>query len=235
MAGSRDIESIIERQAAFWEVRRRAAAEGGEEARRTFAHLSEGPWITVSRQWGAGGRELAEALAGKLGWQVFDREILHSIAEQTHRREAILERLDEHAIGTFNDYLAQMVVPDTLSRAGYLAEVARVVWGVARQGNAIILGRGANWLLHPRFGLRLRVIGSMETRVARLAELEAADPRSVESRLSRHDEEQAAFIRQTFGREIDDPAGYDLVINLQSLGPECAAKIAYTAIRCKLD
>ena len=110
MAGGKEIEQIIERQASFWEVRRRLAAEGGKAAERALAHLGEGPWITVSKQLGSLGVELARELARELDWQVFDREIVASIAEQRQLREAVMSRLDERAVGAFNDYIAQMLV-----------------------------------------------------------------------------------------------------------------------------
>ena len=105
----------------------------------------------------------------ELDWQVFDREIVAAIAAQRQMREAVLSRLDERAIGAFNDYIAQMLVPDDPGQLAYLRELVRVIWGLARQGNAIILGRGANWFLNARFGLRLRAIASLEVRVERVA------------------------------------------------------------------
>lgn len=232
---SPNIEWIIERQAAFWEMRRRVSEEGGEAAKRALVHLSEGPWITVSKQQGSGGVDLANALAQSLNWQVFDREILASIARQTHTRKAILDRLDEHAVGSFNDYLSQLLVPDALSRAGYLQEMMRVVWGLARQGSAVILGRGANWLLTPRFGLRLRVVAPMELRVARVVADSGIDRAEAAKRLRQHDDEQIAFVRQVFDRDINDPLGYDLILNLGAVELAAAGRIARNALREKLE
>jgi cytidylate kinase len=232
---SPNIEGIIERQAAFWEMRRRVSEEGGEAAKQALVHLSEGPWITVSKQWGSGGVDLATELARSLGWQVFDREILASIARQTHTRKAILDRLDEHAVGSFNDYLSQLLVPDALSRAGYLQEMMRVVWGLARQGSAVILGRGANWLLKPRFGLRLRVVAPMELRVERVVADSGIDRAEAAKRLRQHDDEQVAFIRQVFDRDINDPLGYDLILNLGAVELATADRIARNALREKLE
>jgi len=207
-----DIEKIIERQAKFWEVQRRTAAEGGEEARRELAHLSEGPCISVSKQWGSGGDEVARRIADELG----------------------LSRLDEHAIGGFNDYMTQLLMPHALGQITYLQAMTRVIWGLARQGRAVILGRGANWILNPEYGLRLRVVASLEERVARVADKDGLSIADSEKQVRGHDAEQIAFIRQVFDRDINDPLGYDVMLNLGSLDIDQATQIAIAAMRHKL-
>lgn len=234
MAGGKQIEQIIERQAKFWEVRKRLAREGGEAATRALAHLSEGPWITISKQLGSGGVELARALGQELGWQVFDREIVTSIAEQRKMRDAVLSRLDERAIGAFNDYIAQMLVPNDPGQLAYLEELVRVIWGLARQGNAVILGRGANWFLNARFGLRVRAIAALEIRADRVAREEGIPLIQAGRKIKEHDAKQAAFIRQVYGRDIDDPLGYDLVLNTGEIEQDVAKRIALAALREKL-
>jgi cytidylate kinase len=234
MAGGKPIEQIIESQARFWEVRQRLAAEGGEEARRALAHLSEGPWVTVSKQLGSNGVELAHELGRELDWQVFDREIVASVAQQRKLREAVLSRLDERAIGAFNDYIAQMLVPNDPGQLAYLEELVRVIWGLARQGNAIILGRGANWLLNARFGLRVRAIAPLEIRADRVAREEKSTLAQAGRKIKQHDAKQAAFIRQVYGRDIDDALGYDLLLNTGEIETGVAARIVLQALREKL-
>jgi cytidylate kinase len=235
MPGSFNIESIIERQAKFWEVRQRIAEEGGDAARRALAHLSEGPWITISKQWGSGAEVIASKLADELHWQSFDKEILAVIAEHTHSREVILSRLDEQAIGSVNDYLSQMVVPNDPGQAAYLQQMVRVVWGLAKQGNAIIVGRGANFFLNPQFGLRVRMMAPLEQRVARVAKKEALNEQDARSLVQQHDAEQAAFIRQVFACDINDPMGFDLVINMGGIDTETAVHTILASLRQKLQ
>lgn len=234
MTDSAKIEQLIERQARLWEVRERLAREGGEAARQALVHLSEGPWVTVSRQLGSSGNELAQQLAGQLDWQVYDREILSEIARHSPVREKILSRLDEHAAGHFNDYVRHLLVPEDLGQAGFLQEMTRVIWALARQGKAVILGRGANWFLDARFGLRVRVVAPVEVRVARLVEQEGLEPERARRRVRAHDAEQQAFIRQAYARDIDDALGYDLVLNLERIDLETATAAAALALEKKL-
>lgn len=230
-----DIERIIERQARFWEVRERIAVEGGEAARRALAHLAEGPWITISKQWGSGAEEVAAQLAEELHWQWFDKEIVAAIAHQTHSVEAILSRLDEQAIGAVNDYLTQMVVPNDPGQAAYLQEMVRVVWGLAKQGHAIIIGRGANFFLDPKFGLRVRLVAPLDDRVRRVSVKEQLSREQARAVIQRHDAEQAAFIRQVFNREINDPLGFDMLLNMGGIDTTTAAEAIAAALRRKLQ
>ncbi len=235
MTSASNIEKIIEKQARFWEVRERIAEEGGEAAQRALVHLAEGPWISISKQWGSGSQELAAKLAEELHWQYFDKEILTAIAEHTHSREKILARLDEHAIGSINDYIAQMVVSENRGQAAYLHEMIRVVMGLAKQGNAIIVGRGANFFLNPRFGLRIRVVAPFEERVARVAEARGHTEAAAKNEVEKNDAQQAAFIRQVFGKDINDPLGFDLVLNMGEMDVETAAQAVLAALRQKLQ
>jgi cytidylate kinase len=235
MTSSSNIEKIIEKQARFWEVRERIAEEGGEAAQRALAHLAEGPWISISKQWGSGSRELARRLADELQWQWFDKQILTAIADHTHSCEQILHRLDEHAIGSINDYVSQMVVSEDPGQATYLHQMVRVVMGLAKQGNAIIVGRGANFFLDPRFGLRVRLVAPLEKRVARVAADEGRSLDSARSEIEQNDAQQAAFIRQVFGRDINDPLGFDIVVNTGDLDEDTGMRAILAALRQKIQ
>ncbi|MDX1389856.1 MAG: cytidylate kinase-like family protein [Acidobacteriota bacterium] len=234
MADSPHIERIIERQMKLWEVGRRLADEGGDAARAALAHLQEGPWVSVSRQLGSGGTDFARRLADRLGWQTFDHEILKMIAEATASREQVLRGLDEHSWNRFQDYLTSMVVGSP-TRSGFIVELIRVVWGLARKGNAVLLGRGANWFLDPCYGLRIRVVAPVESREALLVRERGVSEVEARVLVARNDVDQAAFIRETFARDIDDPLGYDLVLNTGGLDLEVAVDIASAALSRKLN
>lgn len=224
----------MDRQQNLWELRRRAAQEGGEKARRELAHLKEGPWLTISKQLGSGAVDLAHRLAERLGWQVFDREILEAISSQTQAREAVLARLDERESGWIEDSLARLLVADDPGKAAYQRELLRVVLALGRQGRAVLLGRGANWLLDPRYGLRVRVVELPEERARTLARLEGIEPGAALERLQRDDAARAAYIRQTFHRDIDDPLGYDMIVNLAAMSADAAADAVEAGLRRKL-
>lgn len=237
MSGSRQtprVDQMIDRQVKEWDIRRKLSEPGGEAVRGVLAQLAEGPWVSFSKQLGADATTIARALRDQLGWQIYDKEIVEAIAKETHVRERILSRLDEHAIGRFNDLLTQLLVPDHPGQITYLLEMGRVIWALARQGHVILLGRGANWFLDSHYGLRVRAIAPTELRIRRIAEREKIGLKEAERKVRAADASRAAFIRQVYHRDIDDPLGYDLVVNTGTLDPAAAAAAVFAALKQKL-
>jgi hypothetical protein len=97
--------------------------------------------ITVSREYGAGGYEVARGLAEKLGWELLDRELLHRAAAVEHLPDAELERLDEKAVSLMDRFRLH---PPHQQYIHGLREAARQA---ATKGNVILVGRGTEQLL----------------------------------------------------------------------------------------
>ena len=76
----------------------------------------------------------------------------------------------------------------------------------------------------------MRLVAPFERRVARVAERESADTAATETRVREHDAERRRFIQQVFRRDIDDPLGYDVVINLDAVGEAVAAGMVLAAL-----
>jgi cytidylate kinase len=223
-------DRLVEYQARWSALKAKAGlSDAGAGSMR-----QEGPYITVSRQLGSGGTRIAERLGESLGWRVVDRQLLKHIAERTDTSERALLARDEKASGILDDYLSHLFVPDDLGQGGYLREMTRLVASFAREGRVVILGRGANWFLDPKRGLRLRIVAPLEERAGNLAEFEDIDEREAERRILSNDEEQRAFVRQTYGKDIDDAGGYDMILNTGVLDLELAVDCAATALARKL-
>ena len=117
--------------------------------------------ITITREYGAGGGEVARKLAEALGWELLDRELLHQAAEVEHVPDAELERLDEKTI-TMADRFS--LHPPHKKYLHGLTEAARQA---AQRGNVVLVGRGARqlWARRPtRF-----ICGSSLREIARRA------------------------------------------------------------------
>jgi hypothetical protein len=235
MSSSTNLGQIVNRQVSLWESRKGVPVEEVPPVHAAPGHLPEGPWVAISTQLGAGGVELAAALGARLGWRVFDKEIVHEIARNTNTRENVLSRLDGHAVGAFEDYVEHLFVPGALGRSAYALEMMRVVWAIGRQGRAILLGRGAHWLLDQRYGLRVRAIAPVETRVESVARAERISASDAAHRVTEDNADRARFTRQVFKQDIDNPLGYDLVVNLGSIAPGTAVELIATALTLKLE
>ena len=230
MTSTRKVQELADRQGLFTEMRRRSKDVGAPETRR-----AEGPWVAVSRQLGSGGTILAVRVAEELGWKAYDREILAAIAADTRSDEDLLSRLDEQGVTEFHEYLAPLIVPDDPGQARYLKEMTRVIARIAREGRAVLVGRGANWILTSSRGLRIRAVGARDARAVFLAEAEGIPLEKARKQVEENDAAQKKFIRQAFNRDIDDPAGYDLILNPIDLGLGAAVEAVLAATKAKLN
>ena len=123
--------------------------------------------ITITREYGAGGGEVAEQLAETLGWEVLDRELLHQAAEIEHVPDAELERLDEKAVSMADRFSLH---PPHQKYLHGLREAARQA---AERGNVVLVGRGARHLLGEMPDVfHLRLVAPRDWRAERMARLE---------------------------------------------------------------
>ncbi|HET9131224.1 MAG TPA: cytidylate kinase family protein [Terriglobia bacterium] len=112
-------------------------------------------------------------MAGKrLGWQVFDNEIVDAIAQKANVRRELIECLDERDRSMIQDTVKRWLNPKSIGKSGYLAHLREILLTVGHQGDAVIVGRGAQYALPSQFGLRVRMVAPVEVRVRRIAKRE---------------------------------------------------------------
>lgn len=228
------IHQIIDRQIKRWELEaqsRAAAATEPEPAGPPVIH----PWITVSRALGAGGSAIARAVAGRLDYQVYDRELLELLVREHHLHHRVLELLDERSRSSLEIWVQGIVRGRLVDKGDYLRTLASVLTSVALHGRAVIIGRGANFVLDASRGLHVRVTAPFDLRVGSVAAREGIGREEAERAVHRSDQERAAFIQGYFHHGIDDPLGYDLVINTAALGIEPASELIERTLRAKLS
>lgn len=227
MCPAKSIQELVEHQAR-WGLLRSALEEGP-----VCPESGEHRWVSISRQTASGGSILAQAIGERLGWRVLDREIVAEIARVMHRSEPLVAAHDEHAAGPLDDYLSYLIVPGDPGQTRFLEEMVSTIRGLVRNENAVIVGRGANWFLNPQCGLRLRIVAPFEQRIDLLSGRLGVRREEASRKLRDLDAEQRAFIRQAFGRDVDDPLGYDVVINLGTLSLTSATGIVLAALERK--
>lgn len=194
------------------------------------------PVITVSRQHGARGGEVARRLAEELKLDLFDREIIQHIAEDAHLSERVVASLDEKDREALADWLSSFAGSSYLSPVGYLLHLTRVVGTIARHGGAVLVGRGAHLILGPGEALRVLVVAPLEFRAATVREREGLSERDARRRIAEVDAERKAFLMKHFHAESDDPCRFDLVVNTAILGADGAvgaARVALAALLAK--
>ena len=227
MTSTLPVLGLADRQGRFEEMRGRARDDAPSAQK-------EGPWIALSREAGSGGDEIAVLLGAALGWHVYDREILQAVAAETRRDAATFERFDEKGVGAFGEYFASFVLPADPGQSRYLVDLTHVVKRLGREGRAVLVGRGANFILAPAHGLRVRAVAPMDDRIEALAHDLGVKRDEARHRIAASDAAQREFARQVFQREIEDPAGYDLVVHPRALGLPATVAAILAAARAKL-
>jgi cytidylate kinase len=219
---SRSIEALVDEQVRRWQLLRRKKEE--DESRP--------PVVTVTGQHGAHGDELSRKVASDLGFDHFDREIIHLIAESAHLSERMVAALDQRRRAVLTDWLVGFRREHTLSPAEYRYHLARVVGAIAQQGKAVILGRGANILLGDD-ALRVLAVAPLPDRVRAVMQDEGLGERDARRRIEAVEADRHAFILTHYRAEFGDPAAFDVVVNTAALGLDGASAVVRAALVAK--
>ena len=201
MENNTSIETLIKDQIEKWK-------------KQTQTHI---PVITISSEPGSGGRVIARGLAKRLGIDLFDRNIIKEIAESARISGAVIETMEKDRLSGIKDFISSLVNDRYLWPGVYLDHLMKVVAAIASHGNAIIVGRGANFLIPAEDRLSIRVISPLDTRVNNVAKEFGVTREEAKRRVINRENRRSAFIRQSFNADVADPRNYDLVVNTQKL------------------
>ena len=216
---------IVNQQMRNWEL-----AKTQKTAVETPTVTGVRDFICISREVGAGGADLGRKLAEKLGWPIFDREVLQFMAGDNELRENIYKSMDEHDLNWLEEMLRSVLQPN-FEKDDYLRQLGKTVLSLARQGPAIFIGRGADQLLPRDAGLRIRIIAPFEQRVRRLMVRQSLTEQDAKRELENLEHERARFIHRHFHVDVTDPHNYDVVLNLTVLAEESAVELIDAARR----
>jgi cytidylate kinase len=227
----RSIESIIDRQLRRWEHERRIAAAGGVATR---AQIAAQPIITVSRQHGSRGRDLASRLAERFQYTLLHRDVIDRISLCTGHLRRLLESLDEHSRSQLTMWADSMISGRYLDETDYAVGLLKTVQSMARLGGVVVVGRGANFIVESNGGVHLRVVAPLEERVQNLMRRGNVSAEEAAHEIKTVDEERAKFVRKLFHRSVDDPLGYDMIVNESGRSLDDLVKIATVVVEEKL-
>lgn len=217
----RSIEELLVQQIRKSELTRERRIEAGQPC--------VNPVITISRSMGSGGRIVAGKVAEDLGFSLWDKELLDTIARGAAVSRRVVEAFDEKTVSEIVLLAHAAFGNRQMGDFVYGRHLARAVAEIASLGNAVILGRGANFLL-PN-ALHVRIDASLERRIENMMNYESIDRRSAEARLRKSDKERARFVMRVFGKERVQDFRYDVAICMDKFTPDEAAEIIEAAHR----
>jgi len=212
------ILAAAERQMQAWvmnqEVEARSA--GSQELGQLAGQVR--PYIAISRESGAGGSEIAQAVGGKLAWEVLDKNLLDRVADRFRVSRMMLELVDETQSSWVYDVLGTWMDRQVVPHEKYVAHLGRIVLAAARKESHVFVGRGAQFLLPPDRGLAVRIIAPKKYRIERIMRREGLNAAGAGQFAKETDRGRREFVERFFHRDIDDPHLYDLVINVGHVG-----------------
>lgn len=181
--------------------------------------------ITISRQFGSGGRELGKRLAERLGWDYYDRQIIDTLAaEQGLEPDGVKKALADHGWHntqlTFRNSFSQLVYDPGMSTELRIRE-REILREIAELGNdCVIIGRDADVILEDLHPFRIFVCADEEARLQRCMKHERNRPkedqlseRQVLHNVRRIDRDRAQTREILTGKSRDDGSTFDLTVN----------------------
>lgn len=225
---ARKQERIVDDQIRTWRFEQQAL-------NRRSGRSQFWPIITISREFGAQGHALAEALCERIGFTLWDRELVQSIAEVSGGDEAIVAMLDERHRKAVDEMVFTAVIGARHTNARYFNTLLRVVHAIEQKGGSVIVGRGASYICEADGILSVRVVCPLEERIRALGEREDLTPREAERLVDQRDRERAEFVRAYFRADVAAPTDYDVLVNSGSFSLDAMVDIVLAAYEAKFD
>jgi len=197
--------------------------------------------ITIEREYGCGGGDIAQLVANRLGWKLWDQRLTEEIARLAHCPKAVVEAREERNDplyyrlfksflrgsyeGSINAPKLSLVDSETI-----LKTTKRVVEHIAEKGNCVIVGRGSQQFLKTRADtLRIFLYAPREDKVRRLLSRGKSE-KEAEELVDSVDRERADFIQKYFNVDWPDRPIYHTMLNT-AIGDECSANMILSLVQ----
>lgn len=207
------------------------------------AHPGSIDLITISREFGAGGSDVARELGARLQWPVLDRELVREVASRLRLDPRHVEPVDECTCS----WLARLVASALLMsppeqhvdvdshavvHADAVAEAARAaILARAQRPPLIVVGHGAQCLFKGRPGtLHVRLVAPMEQRVDRICRRDTCDRVAAAQVARRMDDVRRAYVRRHYHADVRDPLLYDVELNTGTIALETCVELLATIV-----
>jgi len=215
---------LADRQVRRWDLQQRA-----EEAPRPK------PCVAISRLPGAGGAEVGRRVAEALDYGFFGRETVDEMGRGLGVDDWLMSGLDEHVRTTIDRFVLDFFSHRRFTESDYLRHVTRAIATLGRRGSAVIVGRGAAFILSEEEALRLLLVAPRPARIERYAKVKAVSAEQAEQMIERAEEQRGEFLQAQFGVRQDSSVLYDLVINTARFGFDNSATLILEALRSRFS
>lgn len=192
--------------------------------------------ITVSREYGAGGSDLARALGAHLQWPVLDRDLVHRVAERLRLEPHHVEAVDEQPPGLLTRLIASALLmtppelptemqTDRLHPDAVAAAARAAIQAAAHSPPLIVVGHATQCLFRDRPAtLHIRLVAPLDIRLQRVCVRMPCNSARAVAETKRMDHARAAYVRRHYQTDWRDPLLYDVQFNTGRVSIEDAAR-----------
>lgn len=188
--------------------------------------------ITISRQFGSGGRTIGRMVAEELGWEFYDKELVRKIAAESGLAESYILESGEYACST-NSFLFNWVMGATGGPSGSLPVSDQlfiiqnnIIKELAEKGNCVIVGRCSDYALRDREDtLNAFIHADEKLRAERIVTLYGERTDTPEKRIKEKDDKRRAYYRHYTGRNWGLAENYHISLDSGKIGIEKCAKL----------
>ena len=197
------------------------------------------PLVTISREYGSGGRIIGKLVAEKLGVPFYDREIIDLAVEDSGFSRAMIERAELKAKSSFAYSLASTVSFGESVSGGSLSVNEKlflaqfdVIKKIGDSGEGVIVGRCADYVLRDTPGVtNVFIYSEMEERIKRCVEVYGDDPEKVKHTIATYDKARQNYYNYHTCQKWGDYRNYNLIINSYCISEEEAADLIVSYVR----
>jgi cytidylate kinase len=193
-----------------------------KERGEAVARARHRPAITIAlgRQSGARGTTTARAVGERLGWAVYDRELVEQIAQDTNLRGNLLETVDEKKVSWVREFIESFSTAAVFNDIVYVHRMMETIASLAALGGCVFVGRGIAHILPMETTLRVRLVAPIAWRVAAMSRKLGVSLEEAAAKVAAIDRQRVQFVREHFNRDTTDPSLYDLVLNTERFSVE---------------
>ena len=226
------LEKMIQKQVKYWEDYKKPGEDRPDEPR---------PFITISREYGCSITPFSQLLAQKLNehektehWQSYDKNLIDQIVKNTGVSDKLIETIDTKRREEMTE-LMRSFLTDYPPQVTVYKQLVKTVRSLSILGRAIIVGRAGVVITRGlKFGVHLRFIAPLSYRVKRIMELNSIkDKLEAEKLVEKKDRERHDFLTQYIRFDANNPASYDITINMAHFTDEEMAETVISLLRAK--
>ncbi|MDD7467829.1 MAG: cytidylate kinase-like family protein [Floccifex porci] len=188
--------------------------------------------VTITREFGSGGRTIAKKLAEELGYDYYDYELVQKIAQESGFAEGFIEEFGEEvSTGGFFSFFGNNWGALNINDQLYFVE-RKVILELAEKGNCIIVGRCADYILKDRKDtLNVFIYADMEWKKDRIVNLYGETDVDIEKRILEKDKRRKAYYKYYTDRKWNRAANYHISLESSELGIDTCVEILKSIVK----